>query len=55
MSRLVLTAVTGICLFLSCAQGKKVQQQEPLPTAIPTPRILHDTEASASRLSALHI
>jgi len=55
MSRLVVTAVTVICLFFSCAQVKKVQQQEPLPTAIPTLRILHDTAAAAIRISSLHI
>lgn len=55
MSGYVSVAAISICLFFSCAQVKKVQQQEPLPTAIPTLRILHDTAASAIRISSLHI
>ena len=50
MSGYVSVAAISICLFFSCAQVKKVQQQEPLPTAIPTLRILHDTAASAIRI-----
>ncbi|HRG23538.1 MAG TPA: VIT domain-containing protein, partial [Chitinophagaceae bacterium] len=45
----------GVCLFFSCAQVKKAQQQEPLPSAIPAIRILNDTAAAAMKISSLHI
>lgn len=45
----------GICLLFSCAQVKKAQQHEPMPSAIPVLRILNDTAASAVKISSLHI
>ena len=45
----------GICLLFSCAQVKKAQQHEPMPSAIPALRILNDTTASAVKISSLHI
>lgn len=55
MSRYVSVAAISICLFFSCAQVKNVQQHEPLPTALPVLRILHDTTAAAPGISSLHI
>jgi hypothetical protein len=45
----------GVFLFFSCAQVKKAQQNEPLPSAIPAMRILNDSAATAMKISSLHI
>lgn len=45
----------GVFLFFSCAQVKKAQQNEPLPSAIPAMRILNDSAATAMNISSLHI
>ncbi len=55
MSKFVPAGLLGFCLLLSCAQVKKTQQREPLPSAIPALRILNDTTATAISISTLHI
>lgn len=55
MSKFAPAGLLGICLLLSCAQVKKTQHREPLPSAIPALRILHDTTATAVKINALHI
>lgn len=45
-----------MCAFVfSCAQVKKVQQKEKLPTAIPELRILNDTTATSVKITSLNI
>ncbi len=55
MSKFAAPGLLVLCLFLSCAQVKKTQHREPLPSAIPALRILNDTTATAVKISALHI
>jgi tetratricopeptide (TPR) repeat protein len=55
MTKKTVCCLLGSLLIFSCAQVKKVQVPQTLPTAIPALRILNDTTATAIHISKLSI
>ncbi|HEV7780551.1 MAG TPA: VIT domain-containing protein [Chitinophagaceae bacterium] len=55
MAKKTMYCLLASLLIFSCAQVKKVQMPETLPSAIPALRILNDTTASAIKISKLDV
>jgi tetratricopeptide (TPR) repeat protein len=55
MLKAAVFCLSALCLSSSCAEVKKVHQNDPRPNAIPTLTIVNDTTATALRITSLDI